>query len=303
MAIFIPPELKAIVTFIFLADSKGNLLRDPNTEQPVANGTGFFVGIDGETDKAKFFGYLVTAQHVLKDSKGNSFAKVYLRLNKISGDAEFVSLDLKKDETSLIFTSVDPTVDLAVIPCFPPTDMFDFKMLKSDMLTTKESFKNLHIAEGSDIFFMGLYASYYGERRNNPIVRFGRVAMFPEEPIKWQDYPSDPPQNTELYLLETQSYGGNSGSPVFFSLGADRKPGSLTLGSSVIMLAGVMKGSFNELSPINLIPAINTGIAVSKQNNGIAAAIPSYLLHDILFSDALKKYRADFITANKVVDN
>lgn len=51
-----------------------------------------------------------------------------------------------------------------------------------------------------------------GEHRNNPIVRFGRVALLPEDKIPWQENGKSA-ESVELYLLETQSYGGNSGSP------------------------------------------------------------------------------------------
>jgi hypothetical protein len=84
-------------------------------------------------------------------------------------------------------------------------------------------------------FFAGLFVSYYGEHRNNPIIRFGRVAMLPEDRIPWRTDPSKPVENVRLYLLETQSYGGNSGAPVFFFLGADRNPGGLVLGPALVI--------------------------------------------------------------------
>jgi hypothetical protein len=48
-----------------------------------------------------------------------------------------------------------------------------------------------------------------GTRRNYPVIRFGRVAMITEEKVKFGDYEAD------LYLVETGSYGGNSGSPAW----------------------------------------------------------------------------------------
>src|SRR5664280_2800196 len=44
--------------------------------------------------------------------------------------------------------------------------------------------------------------------------------------------------------------GGNSGAPVFFYLGADRVPGQLMIGPEEIRLAGVMRGTFINGSPI-----------------------------------------------------
>lgn len=60
-----------------------------------------------------------------------------------------------------------------------------------------------------------------------------------------------------LYLLECQSFGGNSGSPVFFQLNPLRKPGQLSLGGPVIFLAGVMKGSFLTGSELQITETDN----------------------------------------------
>lgn len=289
----IPKEIKKIVTFIFLSDAAGNLRRDPKTGNPVPYGTGFFIGVKSDDGKG-IYGYLVTAKHVLKDEKGFDLARVFLRLNKLQGDAEFIPLDLNPNGQKTVYTSDESSVDIAVVPALPSQAIFDFKVIPEDMISTKETFTKYNIAEGSDIFFVGLFTTYYGEHRNNPIVRFGHVAMFPEDPIDWTNYQGQPVEHAQLYLIETQSYGGNSGSPVFFSLGSDRMPsGGMVIGSPLIELAGIMRGRFNEISPVVFLNSPTTPTPVTLPNIGIAAVTPSYLLHDILFSDELKKFRAE----------
>lgn len=182
-----------------------------------------------------------------------------------------------------------PTVDLAVIPCLPDQSVIDFQFIPDEMMTTKAGFPELHISEGSDVFFSGLFAQFIGQNRNYPITRFGRVAMMPDEKIPWQDAEGRPLEMVDLYLLETQSFGGNSGSPVFFYLGSDRVPGSIVLGSPVIKLAGVIKGTFRDASP--LVMANQNVIPLSLQNVGIAAVVPSYHLHEILFSEPVKSLK------------
>jgi len=108
------------------------------------------------------------------------------------------------------------TVDIAVVPALPPQSVFDFKAIPEEMLSTPQTFKDFDIAEGSEVFFVGLFTTFYGEHRNVPIYRFGRMAMFPDENVPWIDYIGHPQQQAQLYLIEIQSYGGNSGSPVFF---------------------------------------------------------------------------------------
>jgi hypothetical protein len=226
----VPPDVKKVVTFVFLADEQGNLRQDPQTKLPMPQGTGFFVALKDTSSSSGGYGYFVTAKHVLKDRTGEFFNRVYLRLNKLSGDAEYVPLDLIQDGHSVVFTHSDATVDIAVVPALPNQTVFDFKVLTDEMLTTEESFSKLQLGEGSDVFFAGLLVQFFGEHRNYPVLRFGRVAMLPGERIPWSDGPSKPAELTQLYLLETQSYGGNSGSPVFFYLGTDRTPGAIVVG-------------------------------------------------------------------------
>jgi hypothetical protein len=286
----IPSDVKKVITFIFVADAKG---------QPVPNGTGFFVTVKGEGGRG-LYGYLVTAKHVLQSGHNVYFDHVYVRLNRINGDAQFAEIPLTQDGHSIVYTNPDPTVDIVVIPGIPRQDIFDFKAIPDDMISTKETFSKYQIGEGTDVFFAGLFVNYYGEHKNIPVFRFGKVAMFPDQPIPWPDVASAPAKDTgapvkteQLYLLETQSYGGNSGAPVFFFLGSDRTPGSITLGPGVIALAGIMKGYFNQPSQIEILQTPTANVPVVRQNLGIAAVTPAYLLHDILFSDELIKYRAE----------
>jgi hypothetical protein len=117
--------------------------------------------------------------------------------------------------------------------------------------------------------------------------------MLPEDRIRWQSDPAIAPEFVELYLLETMSFGGNSGSPVFFTQGADRQPGSIIIGPPEITLAGVMRGNFNETRPGGFIQTPNAVLPVFGQNVGIAAVTPAHLLHEILYSEELKKLRTD----------
>jgi hypothetical protein len=54
-----------------------------------------------------------------------------------------------------------------------------------------------------------------------------------------------------------------------------------------------MRGNFNEPRIGGVIQTPNAVLPVFAQNIGIAAVTPAYLLRDILFSEQLKKMRAD----------
>jgi hypothetical protein len=275
MATPIPSEVKSVVVFIFVRNLEGKL---------IANGTGFFVGVKNPLN-SNFHVYLVTAKHVLYKTNTMDFVDtVFLRINRKEGGCELGSIPIiSEGEECNVFTHSDSSVDIVVISCLPDQEKYDFKFLTDDLITTKEAFKELKIREGSDVFFTGLFTPYMGSERNYPIVRFGRVALVTDEKIEWQGKLMD------LYLIEAGSYGGNSGSPVFFYLGSDREPGSIVVGSPIFKLAGVMQGTFLEAYEIRVVETKEVPIAFSSM--GIAAVVPGYKLHEILFSNELKEKR------------
>ena len=70
-----------------------------------------------------------------------------MRLDKQQGDAEFVALDLIQDGRRVVYTHSDQSVDVAVVPVLPDHNIFDFKMIPDDLLTTKTSFDQFPISE------------------------------------------------------------------------------------------------------------------------------------------------------------
>ncbi|MFH1288714.1 MAG: hypothetical protein ABII25_08480 [bacterium] len=272
----IPTEIKSVVTFVFVTDKEGEL---------IPNGTSFFVGVKKPTNTNNFVVYLVTAKHVLlKPNTTEYYDTVFIRLNKKEGGSDTGGIPIKiNGENQNVFIHTDSSVDLAVIPFLPDQSKYEFKFIPDDLITTKETYKELNIREGTDVFFAGLFSQYIGAEKNYPIVRFGRVALTTDEKISWQGKLMD------LYLIEIGSYGGNSGSPVFFYLGSDREPGSLIVGSPILKLAGIMQGTFLDAQEIKVVETKQ--IPLSLSNMGIAAIVPAYKLYEILHSSEIKKNR------------
>lgn len=270
-------QIKKSVSFIFITDKDGGL-------RP--NGTGFFVGVKNESNKNVFNVYFVTAKHVLQDRQGNYLTDIILRLNKLKGDPQLIKIVLRDIE---IFEHRDKDVDIAVFNCLPDQKVFDFKFIPNDLIANKKIIKKHEIVEGDEVFFAGLFTSHVGQKRNQPIIRFGKVALMPDEKIEWKEKGKSP-KFMDLYLLECQSFGGNSGSPVFFQLNPLRRPGRLSLGGPNIFLAGVMTGSFLHSSEIQITKTVAK--LISLQNIGIAAVTPADKLHEVLFSKQLIQNRA-----------
>lgn len=262
-------QIKKCVTFIFLKNKKGEY---------VPNGTGFFTGIKANLPGNLVHIYLVTAKHVIQDTNRNFYPLIVIRLNTKTGSSEF--LEIPTNEINIL-THSDVDVDIAVVPLAPDEKIFDFMHLEETAITTKQSLQELKIAEGTDVLFSGLFTSHIGQKKNQPIIRFGKVALISDEKIEWRINNSTT-KLLDLYLLECQSFGGNSGSPVFFRLDPLREIKEKKIKFEAFYLAGIMTGSFISNTKIDISSFVDT--AYSFQNIGIAAVTPSYKLHEILFS-------------------
>jgi hypothetical protein len=286
-----PRDIAKTIVFIFLADDKGNPAVRDDGVTPAVNGTGFIVGVPTD-DGRSVYEYLVTAKHVLQDKSGHYYKHVFIRINDRQDHAPLQRLEIKSDGTSQnVFSHADSSVDIAVIPASLDEKLFDVRYIPLAAIKSKEEFQKSNLGPGADVFFSGLFVWHYGVKTNIPIFRFGRVAMIPNECIEWKEAERTP-QCVELYLLETMSFGGNSGSPVFFSLGIDRELGSIHPGWE-LQLAGVMRGSFNEPRLGDFVEVPNRVAPAFAQNLGIAAVTPVHLLREILLSEELAKLRRD----------
>ena len=271
-------EIKKCISFVFIKNDKNEI---------IANGTGFFVSVVNELNKGIQHVYFATAKHVLKDKDGKYFEEIYLRLNKKGADSELIKIELKN---VTIFEHTDGDVDIAVFNCLPDINVHDFKTIPSEMFATDQKIKENDISEGDDVFFTGLFTSYVGQKRSQPIVRFGKLALLPEEKIEWKEAGKNP-KMLDPFLMEAQSFGGNSGSPVFFNLSPMRKPGVISFDGTNLLFAGVVSGSFlsgNKIQTTDVVPNL-----FSMENLGICAVVPAQKINDILFDQKLIDSRKD----------
>ncbi|MBI5853926.1 MAG: trypsin-like peptidase domain-containing protein [Nitrospirae bacterium] len=276
-AIPVPPDIKKSVVFLFLPNADGKL---------IPSGTGFLMGVRHPVKKGIVYVYLVTAKHVLQTADRSAFVpQAYVRLNTKDGRSDVLTISLQADGSKKnVYVHPDPTVDLAVIPVFEDPARYDFKVVSEDLLTTQPEAERLEIREGTDVFYAGLFVPHLGVLRNYPIVRFGKVALLPEEKINWGG------KEAELYLIESASFGGNSGAPVFFVLPAAGGRAGAGSGGASVKLAGVLVGYFGEVEPVG--PSASGTRTLAMFNTGVSAAVPAFKLREILFGEELKKQRS-----------
>jgi hypothetical protein len=160
----------------------------------------------------------------------------------------------------------DPSVDIAVIPYAPPNSSYKFNYLDTSFIYDRKSFKSLPLEEGAEVFFTGLFTPYdVGEKKIYPISRFGRIALIPEERLDWVG------MKREMLLVETSSFGGNSGSPVYFTI-------NFPNGTRKLALGGVLNGTYRDAAEIRVIETSGNFQPFAIYNNGISGITPVYLL-------------------------
>jgi len=242
--------------------------------------------------------YFVTAKHVLFDEKGNLRPDVYLRFNNNTNGISWAPLSpLITNQSFRVLFSTNKAVDMAIVainipsklPKTIPPDLdwpnnINIGGIDSSLLLTSQKMIQYEIREGYDMFFIGLFVQFYGSGRNIPVCRFGHLAMIPDEPISFAGLP---PQ--KLFLMESFTYGGNSGSPAFF-----RTERSIPILKTVnllssksgehdkILLAGIVEGEYRF--PSDIVASNGKVPAVALENAGIAAVVPATYIHEALFS-------------------
>ncbi len=288
-------EQKRVVAFLFgtvhplnadkqpMKDSKGNVIA---VDAPL--GTGFFVNYpDPRGGPAYNFTYLVTAKHVLRDYDGTFLPKLKVRLNlKTLTDVDFIAdVPVADANGNLLWLQdeKDPTNEAVAFPLLPDTNKFDIRAIPISMFVTDAQLKSDAVAEGDNLYFIGLMAQYYGSKHNYPVVRRGTLALMTDEDI------ATPTGVQKAFLAELQSWPGNSGSPVFLSLGG---LWGNTFRSESFSLLGLVLGVYrNEITA----PVVGEDKEIFKAGDelptGVSFVVPASRIHEVLDSPAAQNRR------------
>lgn len=230
--------------------------------------------------------YVVTNRHVASDNKDR-----FARVTTASGTSRVVQLP----STNWV---LHPDQDeIAVCPIEEPSDLADqYRSVPVEILLDKPLVTDLSVGPGDDVFMVGRFVNHEGRQRNRPSIRFGHVAMMPDEKDRIL---SRSGLRLEGYLVEASSYAGYSGSPVFLysppweiqhldhSLGWRRKLAEET--GDNLWLLGVNWGHF----PIHLDARTNDGAELKVElNAGMMCVAPAWKLLEVLNLPELQRQRA-----------
>ena len=200
----------------------------------VPAGTAFFVEIDDDTGKrGSPWVYLVTAAHSLDFISGEEVIVRISTLPQVNASSGFEDVPTRKDEWI-----THNTADVAIImsPSDPTRHKFqripvhtfinqDYRLDVSrfagrgrpmmEQMMIENFPKGMPVEVGHELFFPGLFVQSAGKNANLPIVRFGNIARMPTEELLTLEGPFKKMQ-IRGYLAESHSWGGHSGSPVFW---------------------------------------------------------------------------------------
>lgn len=285
---YFPDEILKCVTFLGYKDQRGDF---------TLAGSGFWVTRGGPSDVPHMnrLAYFATAAHVIeKVTQTSADKRVWLRVN--TKDSRY-----KWYETPEVCWKQHPcdsTVDLAILK-IGIDDSFDHvawpleRSVVKDSLDTPES-GDRKVELGDELCIAGLFYLHKGEKRNIPIVRVGNVSGLRIEPVlNKAGIPMD------VYLVEAQSMGGLSGSPVFIDIATAKRvlpPSSGHMAAAYLQnsfsrfkLFGVIHGHFGAEASVDAIA--DDGNEKLPINLGIAMVIPAEKIGEVLtqFDDEEKR--------------
>lgn len=254
------------------------------------SGTAFLLSMpDKRLGSDRGFTYLVTNRHVaqpgVEDGKPCAPFRYILRadLKEAKPDGSYSDIAFLPPSQLAWTYPANDSVDLAVTPIGPNQSRLDVSFIPSTLLMTAEDMKSNHVQEGDSVLFSGLFIQLIGQTHSEPIVREGKIAMIPREPV-----PTTLHKLGDLLLVDCHVFGGNSGSPMFIDLGGERN-GAMILGSNYRLL-GVVSGYMKESSDFSL-QTVASYAGTMDANSGVATVVPAQDLLDLLNGPSLTKLR------------
>lgn len=258
----IPDLFRKSVTYLYVDEKEPN---GKTTRKPVA--TAFYVGFDNQPTSPL---YVISAGHVVEQAR--PYGSLFIRLNRPNGTYEDVPTS--PDDWVILPGSDVAAKSLADLP-----EEYDIAVIPVKMLATRDFVRGSDIGPGDDVFFIGLFSQRPGSSRPEPIVRFGNVALIPQDKVKIR-IAGDTEITVEAYLVEARSWGGHSGSPVFVYFAPDRNPGILMAGGGADpRLLGLVQGHY-ELE--GRLKGDVVGTESVRLNAAIVVVIPAAEILELL---------------------
>lgn len=246
-------------------------------------GTAFYIGVNLGRDR--YLKYAVTARHVVEGSRPHGSLVV-----RCVGSQRRVLFELPQDNWWL-----HPSTDVAIATLEIVLEDFGLKYLSTDHLATREWIEEHNVGVGDRLAISGMFSHYLGGERDEPIVRFGRIALTPRELIRVPPKGGVAGMQIEAVLVEAAAWAGQSGSPVFVHFSIDR---NLFAGNELSMtipspkLLGLLHGHYLINQPV-LEKETEFVDAHVPLNSGIAIVVPAESILELLEQDEVREQREE----------
>jgi hypothetical protein len=255
------------------------------TAEEAENGTnrgacGFFVDVRSEATQ-QTHRYCVTNIHV---AFGGC---TFLRLNTQAGGTEVFEVPISAWKSH----SNDEIADVALAAFrHPDSSRLDISAIQwEDLAGTAAEWeahcRNWNVGVGDDVIMVGRFVGHDGKQRNQPLVRFGNIAMMPGEHVL-----DGRGELVEAYLVEMRSLPGFSGSPVFLYIGPADYRGNGTMSKFYeehFALLGIDTG--HKMLTSEIRDRTTRKLAEVPfyvlQNTGVAIVAPASKIRDVLYEE------------------
>lgn len=262
------------------------------------DGTCFFVFYDDiRLGENHGFRYLITNRHMADPGveTGSHYPvqrlSIRLNLRNPQGQRESLTQDIPLSAGLHWVFPDDDAIDLAALPISPDPVTYDFQDIRVSWFATQETINQSHINVGDSILFTGYFVQFPGERKMQPIVREGVLAMMPDEVVR-----TTLKKPGHLYFADVHTFHGNSGSPVFVNVGGLRN-GNISAGYDYRLL-GVVSGYYPEDADFS-VSAATTLSGTVHANSGISTVVPAYELKTLLDTPSLRNLREALVAMEK----
>ena len=245
-----------------------------NKNQKICIGTGFLVGdlMDDSKLVKKYGLYLITNKHVVRNQ-----LKIFIGFNQNGGvnSYDFPVELIDKNNHKLYSEHINPNVDIIALSI--NTSFLNNMKAKYHFFPLEESFtlsdmQNFGVFEGDLVYSLGYPLNLVNTSQKNPICRLGCISRISNLYI-----PGNPEVN---FLVDAQSFPGNSGGPVIL------RPELVAVKGSSSQPKAALLGILHSYIPYfdNLISE-QTGNAYSvmKENSGLTNVHPvDYIKQTVL---------------------
>lgn len=274
----------------------------------VPRATAFFV--TDRSGEAPYPIWLVTARHCIHEARADG-SPMFVRVNTSDSwlDIPTSPDDWHEDDEHDVAVAYWAGHQSGAVITSVPLDQFvsaDYRYYGSSEIPVMKKLGGQPVRVGHETFFVGLFSQHAGHEKNLPIARFGNVSRLPREPVAVKRAAAGGTiERISGYLVEARSWGGHSGSPVFWCYPAaevhfvDPPPGAVPQNraarrkarsperipisheAAVIALLGLVSAHF-DIPQTAEIEGDVMGRVTTRGNAGIAVVTPAHVISDLL---------------------